>query len=195
MPKEIHLKCGCVAIVDDDDFERLSRYHWLPSGKRYAYAERNVCSVRINGKRHRIKQLMHREIMGLERGDSRMVDHINGNTWDNRKENLRITNAKGNTHNARPFRTKVKSRYKGVSRCARDSCFRANYNENGKVIVIGRYRTEVEAALAYDFVARQRYAEFAWLNFPDIVLAEPPKPVGRLNATFPERQIAVTHKP
>ena len=181
MPKELHLKCGRVALLDDDDYERLKSYHWLPSGKRYAYAERNVRSERIEGKRRRVKQLMYREILGPEPSDPRVVDHRNGNTWDNRRENLRITDKSGNSRNARPQQNK-KIPYKGVSKARGATTFRASINSTGRVESLGDYASAEDAALAYDFEARKRYGEYAWLNFPDTILAAPPTPITRLNS-------------
>lgn len=80
--KEIKLTKGRVAIVDDDQFENLNFYHWIlghvsGSGKPFAFAE-------IEGSR----VAMHRVITMCPK--NQRVKHINGNTLDNRRENLVI---------------------------------------------------------------------------------------------------------
>ncbi len=88
------------AIVDERDWRRLSEHkwyaHWDHSTKSF-YAARQ--SPKVNGKQHTI--LMHRIIMGLSREDRRQVDHINHDTLDNRRENLRICTNRENHENRR----------------------------------------------------------------------------------------------
>lgn len=84
--KEIPLGKGLFALVDDCDYEYLKRFRWFPKtikGRTFAVRYRNV----IDGpKRKREVVFMHREIMRAERGDR--VYHKNGNTLDNRWQNL-----------------------------------------------------------------------------------------------------------
>lgn len=79
--KKIELTKDKVVLVDDDDFEKLSRYKWHFGG---GYAKRTEY---INKKRNRI-HLMHREILGEK--NTKDIDHINCNRLDNRKTNLRF---------------------------------------------------------------------------------------------------------
>jgi hypothetical protein len=105
--KEISLTRGHVALVDDDDYELLSAFKWHLDGSGYASRD-----AQIAGKR--IKVRMHRVLTGLECGDKRQVDHINGNRLDNRRENLRIVLQSENLLNVRRHRDN-KSGFKGVS--------------------------------------------------------------------------------
>lgn len=101
---------------------------------------------------------MHRVIMGAPAGA--VVDHINGDTTDNRRQNLRICSQKENArnrkaHGGRPF--------KGVY--GRGERFRACIMIDGRQAALGCYPTAIEAALAYDNAARKHHGAFARLNF------------------------------
>jgi hypothetical protein len=106
--KEITLSLGKVALVDDDDFERVNAFKWYASNESRGtkfYAIRRV-TLRRGGRRFKIR--MHRFIMGLETGfdDARVVDHLQGvcilghvhtgDSLDNRKCGLRITTQEEN---------------------------------------------------------------------------------------------------
>lgn len=70
------------ALVDDEDYEEISKYKWYVAGSKKSYACRQFQLKRV---KHYV--YMHRQIMGEPNG--MVVDHINGDTLDNRKENLR----------------------------------------------------------------------------------------------------------
>lgn len=88
--REIPLSKGKVALVSDEDYERVSQFKWHASlesrGTKWYACRRET----INGKRVKIR--MHRFVMGLPPGaeDSRVVDHLNHNSLDNRRENLEV---------------------------------------------------------------------------------------------------------
>jgi len=77
-----------VCLVDDDDFVKVSSYNWKES-RGYAYT--NIKDIGI--------VMMHRMIMGLQRGDGLEVDHIHHNKLDNRKSQLRICTPLQNSQN------------------------------------------------------------------------------------------------
>ncbi len=117
----------------------------------------------ISGKSTKI--YLHRQIMGA--GPLEEVDHISGDTLDNRRENLRIVNRQQNSTNKGPNRNNT-SGYKGVSWDAKNGKWVAQITINGKAIKIGRYRTKSEAALAYDDIAAQLFGkEYIRRNIPD----------------------------
>ena len=100
------------------------------------------------------------------------VDHRDGNTLDNRRENLRVATAAQNVRNARKKRSATTSRYKGVfftrGRKGRSLSkpWQAQIRRGGKNRYLGCFETAEAAALAYDTAARETFGEFACLNFP-----------------------------
>jgi hypothetical protein len=85
---EIKLAGGSVAIIDDSDAEFLAQWRWQLQTRGGRYARR---SVRHDGKSSTV--YMHRVIASPPPGS--LVDHVNGNTLDNRRFNLRITDRSG----------------------------------------------------------------------------------------------------
>jgi len=107
---------------------------------------------------------LHRDIMGLSPGDKLEVDHINRNTLDNRKVNLRFATRAQNSRNRGPRKNKKTSKYVGVS--FTNNKWRAVVRHKYKNIHVGYFNDEMEAAKARDLVAIREYGEFAYLNFP-----------------------------
>lgn len=106
-------------------------------------------------------KLLHRLIMGEP--ELMVVDHINGNTLDNRRHNLRICTQAQNLANRKKNSNWKYSKYKGVGWHRQNSSFTASCKRKK----IGYFKNEIEAALAYDKCAKEFYGEFAKLNFPN----------------------------
>lgn len=147
---------GKFAIVDNEDFERLSQYKWLLTHLGYAYR-----SSFANGKQTQF--WMHREILNAQKGFD--VDHVNRDRVDNRKANIRIATRSQNKCNAVGCKD-GSSQYKGVGWHKATKKWRATLMINYKGMYLGIYSTEVEAAKAYDKAAKKHHGEFARLNFP-----------------------------
>lgn len=149
------------AMVDNEDYEELSKYSWCAlEGGKTTYAVRNI---RVKGKRGLM--LMHREILGLK-DPKILVDHKDRDGLNNQKSNLRISNQSQNLCN-RGSNIGSSSIYKGVSWHRSRGKWRARICKNGKKKYIGIFDSEKEAALAYDREAIKLHGEFARLNFPD----------------------------
>jgi hypothetical protein len=159
--RKIPLTQGRFAIVDPQDYPRLSRYKWRlcrTKGKNVLYAER---SVRLPGGRYS-RILMHRQLIKAPEGY--VIDHINGNGLDNRRANLRLATVAQNAWNSR--KRNPRSGYKGVC-FASDKCmWRAAIVCHGRRIHLGYFHSKIDAAKAYDSAAKKYYGEFAKPNFP-----------------------------
>jgi hypothetical protein len=156
--KRISLSQGKHALVDDEDYESVSKYKWCAhiTRKKYSYATRNV---KVNGKYKTIS--MHRLIMLCP--DNMQIDHINHNGLDNRKKNLRICKPRQNCMNRYKHQSSHR-KYKGVWLHPNIDKWKAGICVNGKLINLGLFKTEKEAAKAYNRAAKKYFGEFAHLN-------------------------------
>lgn len=150
---------GRVTLIDDEDYETVSAYRWRIAktiqGKEYVVAyipnpDRIGKGMSNYG--------LHTLITGFS-----MVDHRNGDTLDNRRENLREATYCQNSAN-RPAHKRTCTGYKGVNRS--NGRWQARIMKEGKRKFLGNFDTPEEAARAYDVAARELHGDFAWLNFP-----------------------------
>lgn len=161
--KEIKLTRGQTVLVDDEDFEELSKYswhaHWHRNGRKF-YARR---SIWIDGKAKHVR--MHRQILGLT--DPKIQgDHKDGNGLNNQRSNLRTTTNQQNSFNMKSQSGCI-SKYKGVTWDKTHGKWQVRICINGRRKHIGLFTDEVEAAKAYDTAAIKQFGEFAKLNFPE----------------------------
>ena len=155
MTKEIILTQGKVAIVDDEDFEWLRQWKWR-------FADRYVVRTETVSYKSRVTRWIHRVIMDTP--SDMYCDHINHNTLDNRKCNLRNVNRIQSSANRR-IHSNNQSGYKGVVQ--RGSRYRATVDYNGRHVFCETFSSKEEAAKAYDHYARLYHGEYAVLNFPN----------------------------
>ena len=170
MTKKISPSRGMFALVDDEDYEWISGLgKWMAiSCSGSFYASRNT--PRPQRKRGvPTVILMHRLIMGVFDVRGVEIDHINGNTLDNRRENLRFANRSQQAMNQK-IRSDNTSGYRGVSYdndlYDRKKRWVVEIHANGKKHRLGRYSTAEEAARVYDRVAIELHGDFSRLNFP-----------------------------
>lgn len=141
------------ALVDECQFQELSKFRWFVSG---GYVRRSPAGAAYP---------MHWCIMGKP-PEGYLVDHINGNTLDNRRANLRFVDKQANARN-RGGNLQSAKRFKGVFAEPR-GIYRARIWVDGKGISVGSSRDEVTAARYYDAAARHFFGEHARLNLPDL---------------------------
>ena len=175
--KEIELTQGKVALVDDEDYDYINQFRWCAQynsctktfyAVRAQYIKKKDKGDHPNKKQFSVR--MHRVILGVTDPEL-YVDHVNGDTLDNRKKNLRTCTPSQNARN----RTKPEARnitgFRGVSRAKNttNKVWKAQIrNHNGKKMGIGYYLTPEEAARAFDKAALEIYGEFCGkLNFED----------------------------
>jgi hypothetical protein len=150
--REIPLTQGKVALVDDEDYERVSRLSWRARrDKKTWYAETGSAEQAI---------FMHTFILGLSAGPE--TDHKDGNGLNNRRENIRPATRSNNCMNRKGW---SKNGFKGVYRVTNSSRWGARIQAAGRMIQIGCYDSPEAAARAYDIAALRYHGEFARLNF------------------------------
>lgn len=150
--KFIPLTQGKYAIVDDEDYQELIKYKW------YALKQRN-------GDFYAYRQVMiamHRQILNAQPGQH--TDHQNHRGLDNRKSNIRICTNQQNQRNQLPQKVKKSSKYKGVTYNKRVNLWYAQIGHNNQILPLGSYKSEIEAANAYDIKAQELFGEFAHTN-------------------------------
>ena len=104
---------------------------------------------------------MHRVVTGAMTGQ--LVDHINMDRVDNRQKNLRLCTKSQNGANRRRNSNK-NTKYKGVYKQANCVTYKSVIRVNGKNIHLGGYKTQEEAAKAYNKAAKELFGDFALLN-------------------------------
>jgi hypothetical protein len=151
--KEIKVTNSRSALVDDEDFDRIAAYRWHKSGS--GYPTRRVPTPDGN-----YREGMHRTIMNLPIGDKRHVDHINGDSFDNRKCNLRVCEPIENWWNAK-IRSDNTSGYKGVSWSKSNAKWSARIKKSGKRVHLGYFEKAEDAYAAYCKAAKDLHGNFA----------------------------------
>jgi hypothetical protein len=150
---------GCVALVDDEDFEKVNKFKWRAIKDRKTYYV--IRTKYVNGKKRKIS--MHRFIMNTPR--KLEVDHIDNNGLNNQKYNMRNCTHAQNMMNINKGKMKgvtfKKSHNKYVYWCAQ-----IRVNGKNKHLGLFPYTDEgkVAAAKAYDNAAKQYFGEFANFN-------------------------------
>ena len=139
--REVKLTRGEVAIVNVDDYEKISHIKW------YASKGRNTFYAQHISKKYGCIR-MHRIIMGVN-DPKIIIDHINGDGTDNRSENLRIISNQENLHNSYCVRKNNTSGYIGVTYDKRTKKWKAMIWLNMKPLWLGRHATPKLAADAY----------------------------------------------
>ena len=137
--KKIQLTQGNEALVDDCDYDFLMQWKWgsQKGSSRQRYATRGQ---RIDGKYCKI--LMHREVMREHDLSGLEVDHINQDSLDNRRSNLRAVTKSVNQHNSK-VRKDSKTGVRGVGR--RGARFVARVQKNNTRKFLGCFDTIEQA--------------------------------------------------
>lgn len=168
MVKEIQCAEGKIALVDDEDYPLLSRFTWSVVGT-YPCFWHHI-QRRADGSTH---IQMHK----LVTGGINLVDHIDGNRFNNQKSNLRPVTVQQNAWNkgknkAGPHGKPCSSQYKGVMRIKDEWRVRIKTTMKGvkpaKFIDGGPFKNELEAAKFYNCHIVKLRGEYAWVNpLPD----------------------------
>lgn len=142
-------------LIDFDDRRKVTGFTWCKQAGRLT----NYASARINGR----KTLMHRWLMDTPEGV--FVDHINNNGLDNRRENLRLCTPHENSMGQGVNPNRGTSKYKGVYlHNSGPNPWVAEIKHNRKLHYLGCFKTEKDAARAYNEAAEERFGAHAFLN-------------------------------
>lgn len=154
--KRIKLTQSKFALIDKKDFNRIKNYKWC-----VCHLERRQCYAvsRINGK----VIPMHRFLLNLT-NPKIQSDHKDGNGLNNQRYNIRIATNQQNSMNQRLQLRPKSSKYKGVTWDKNRNKWMTKIKFNQKGIHLGRFKTQEEAALAYNKKAKELFGKFANLN-------------------------------
>lgn len=155
---------GELALIDERDADLVGQFLW--------YTDRGY-AIRYEGKR-RIE--MGAFILGAS-DSSCQIDHKFRNKLDNRRENIRTCTPQQNCWNrgkvASYAKKKTTSRFRGVNLLTirhpygTYTYWKGTISIGGRTIHLGYFPDEISAAKAYDGAAREKFGEFANLNFPE----------------------------
>lgn len=155
--KIIVLNNGMEAMVDDEDYELVMRHTWAysqPKGCNSGYAQTTVKAQPLS---------MHRMVLGLQRGDGQVCDHIDCNGLNNQKSNLRIATKAQNAMNRGPNKNnKVGLKGVQIRKASKTRPYIAVIRANYKSYYLGSFNTAEEAAQAYQEAAKRLHGEFAY---------------------------------
>jgi hypothetical protein len=152
--KKVPLTQGEFALVDDEDFEEVSKFKWRLLRLRGPGEDRMYAARSIKGGG---TVLMHRWITGAEKGE--VVDHVDRSTLNNTRGNLRRTTQALNCLNRAGWKKRTSSRFKGVFASSDGkwtTYFRGKY--------LGVFAAEEDAAAAYDEAAAAYSPEMSLTN-------------------------------
>lgn len=153
----VELTQGFKAKCDLSDLDLVNQYKWYPCKQ-----GNNTYALTHSDTRPSVRKSisMHRLIMGA--GKNEIIDHINGDSLDNRRCNLRFVTKRENAFNSTSRRGA--SKYKGVTFRKDTGKWRANIGFDMERKCLGSFATEVEAAAAYNQAAIELHGEHARLN-------------------------------
>ena len=148
----IRINNGDEVLVDDENWNDLSKYTWSPNGEYHVtQMDKNPVYMHI--------YIM--EKMNIIRKFKEVIDHRNSIKYDNRVQNLRLNTCAGNAHN-RLKKPNATSQYIGVSKSGKKWC--STIRKNNIKYPLGYFKEEIDAAKAYNAKAIELYGDCANLN-------------------------------
>ncbi len=155
---EVSTSQGIKFKIDSEDLERIKEYTWYAYKKRKGGEFYITADKQVKGQRKRYN--LHRFLLGCSKGDGKIVDHINRDTLDNRKNNLRFT-----THSQNQGNCKVDKRNElgiaGVRKHKKCNKYQARIVVNNKEIYLGLFNTLEEATKARRKAEKRFFKEYS----------------------------------
>lgn len=152
--QKIKLKNGKYTLVDKENFEFLNQFKWDQNEKGYVVRS---YSSKTNIRTRRLSRM----VMNID-NTKIIVDHINHDLLDNRKQNLRLVDEFQSMYNIRSHKNST-SKYKGVSYIKRDGSWKAKIKCK-EITLIKYFKNEIEAANQYNIWADQLHGKYAYKN-------------------------------
>lgn len=147
-------------IIDDEDSWLLEQYSWTFNICSDSRIYIQFCNSNKNGELKQKK--LHRIVMKASIDE--FIDHIDRNTLNNCKGNLRSATPSQNSGNRKSNNNQVNSKYKGVGWSKQRKRWYARLGGDGPDRWLGQFSTEIEAAIAYNKAAKEYFGDFALLN-------------------------------
>lgn len=156
--KKINLRNGHVALIDNVDLCRVSKFTWFErNGYVMSYIKNIYYKPELNNHPNRIQHLSK---FILNASPNSIVDHKNRNRLDNRRKNLRIATRSQNQWN-RSLQKNSTSGFKGVTWHKKDRKWHARIGINNQRIHLGGFKSKKEAFEAYKSAAAHLHGSFA----------------------------------
>lgn len=132
------------SYIDKDDYEKVSSRHWRASHKK-----NKIYAVSGSKAKDNVVYL-HNFVMNYTYQDKKEVDHIDGNSLNNRKTNLRVVDRQVNIDNTK-VRIDNKIGIRGVSYSSRDKIYVTDFSYHGQRFYFKRWKTLEEAVYCRKF--------------------------------------------
>jgi hypothetical protein len=153
---------GGYTLVDESDYEELSKYKWRKDTHKACHAKKfYVVRYHRREAQNWTRISMHRQILSAPKG--LMVDHINHDGLDNRRANLRLCSNAQNQHNARA-QVGTSCKWRGVIYYKKNRKYLSSVICNKKRHYIGMSDCPDTLAMAWNEKARELFGEFAYQN-------------------------------
>ena len=151
---KVYLAKGAAFLIDTNMLEEILQFNW-------SEYDNYIYRVKMIDGRKNIKIRLHRQVMRAE--PNQLVDHINGNSFDNRRCNLRFCTTQENLKNRKKRQASIaSSKYKGVS--GKRTKWRVSITHNYKRHHLGYFKTQEEAAAAYNKASLSLHGQYGRLN-------------------------------
>ncbi|KIP28272.1 AP2/ERF family transcription factor [Bacillus thuringiensis] len=158
MVKEISLQNDMLAIVDDEDYERVSQYNW----SYFIHSGTQIRIQRYFDNKKKLSETLQSFILN-QNSKEMIITFLDGNQLNFQKDNLKITDAKYISQKRKGNRNST-SKYKGVSWDKIRKKWMSSIKNNEQTMYLGRYDSENDAALAYNKAAIEIFGEHAYQN-------------------------------
>lgn len=159
---KIPLPSGHHAVIDKEDLFLLKNYKWFRAHQRRGRVSAVMCTAKDSVKR--VDIYLHHIIL-REKKVGLQIDHVDRNPLNNSKKNLRwVTQAQNSRNWLRKTKNQT-SKYRGVEK--RRTWWVARIFYKNKSEIIGKFKTEIEAARAYDKKSLEYFGEYGWINLQE----------------------------